>query len=237
MPDRVSSAPPRGSIAASATPRVGLAVGAADLRAIVDVLREHDVDTLRRLLVESQARLGMSRFVLEMVAPLNTMVGEAWMRGRFEIFQEHLYQEQVQVVLRDGLARLPAAAASDRPRVLLSSLPGETHTLGLVMAEAVLAIDGARCTSLGVQTPLWDLVLAASALQSDVVLLGFAGAMNPNTASAALAELRAKLPASVDLWVLGAAPVLHRRPVPGVRAFAGLQDVLVGVQGWRDRVA
>jgi len=205
------------------------------LRAYLVVLREHDVDGLRRMLAQAQMRLGLARFVSEVISPLNTLVGEGWMRGQIEIFEEHAYTESVQVVLRQAIAHVPDAVAIDRPRVLLSTLPGEPHGLGLLMAEAMLAIDGARCLSLGVQTPVWDLVLAAQAHRCDIVALSFTGCMNPNAVTAGLAELRAKLPADVELWAGGLAPVLHRRPVAGVHAVASFNELPGRIARWRAR--
>ena len=209
----------------------GLAV--PDLRVYVDLLRSHDVDALRRQLQHLLTRLGLQRFVCEVVTPFNTMVGDAWMRGQLEIYEEHAYSETIQIVLRLALAVVPAAAPLDRPRVLLTTFPGEPHGLGLLMAEAMFALDGAKCTSLGVQTPLWDMVLAAAAYKSDIVALGFTGCMNPNQVVDGLTELRAKLPAEVEIWVGGSAPVLHRRPVPGVMALGSLQDIRVQIERWR----
>ena len=211
------------------------AAASPDLRAYLVVLREHDVDGLRRMLAQAQMRLGLARFVSEVISPLNTLVGEGWMRGQIEIFEEHAYTESVQVVLRQAIAYVPDAVAIDRPRVLLSTLPGEPHGLGLLMAEAMLAIDGARCLSLGVQTPVWDLVLAAQAHRCDIVALSFTGCMNPNAVTAGLAELRAKLPADVELWAGGLAPVLHRRPVAGVHAVASFNELPGRIARWRAR--
>ena len=114
--------------------------------------------------------------------------------------------------------------------MLLSTFPGEPHGLGLLMAEAVLALEGCRCVSLGVQTPLWDMVLAATALRSDIVALSFSGCMNPNQVADGLSELRTKLPARVALWAGGSAPVLHRRPVVGVQSFNTLADLPTALQ-------
>ena len=208
-------------------------LGALDLRSLVELIRSHDVDGLRRKLQQLQMRLGLQRFVSELVTPLNTMVGDAWMRGQLEIHEEHAYSEAIQIVLRGALAAVPAAGPLDRPRVLLTTFPGEPHGLGLLMAEAIFALDGAKCLSLGVQTPLWDMVLAASAHKVDIVALGFTGCMNPNQVVEGLTELRAKLPAEVQIWVGGSAPVLHRRPVDGVIALASLPDVRLQVERWR----
>jgi DNA-binding transcriptional MerR regulator len=201
------------------------ALGLDDLRAHMDLIRSHDAARLRSELTRLLSRFGVARFVTEVVAPLNAAVGDAWIRGQMEIFEEHLYTEAMQVVLRAAIAGIPDPADPAAPRVLLSTLPGEPHGLGLLMAEALLALEGCRCVSLGVQTPVWDIVLGARACRSDIVALSFTGCMSPNQIADGLAELRDKLPPEVQVWAGGSAPVLHRRPVPGVRAFAGLGEI------------
>ena len=210
---------------------------APDLQALLVTLQRHDLPGLRRQLAQAQARLGLARFVADVIAPLNTRVGEGWMRGQLEIFEEHLYSEAAAAALREAVGAVPPAAADARPRVLLTTLPGEPHGLGLLMAEAVFALEGAACASLGVRTPLWDIVLAAAALRADIVALSFTGCMAPNQVVDSLAELRAKLPPAARLWAGGAAPVLHRRPVAGVTPMATLEMIHFEVQRWRAEYA
>lgn len=215
-------------------PRRAAARGSApDLKVYLSLMRSHDLDALRRLLMQTQMQLGLSRFVIEVVVPLNTLIGDAWMRGQLEIFQEHACIECLHGVLRQALSGLPEAAPLDRPRVLLTTLPGEPHGLGLLLAEALMALDGARVVSLGVQTPVWDISLAAAAYRCDIVALGFTGCMNPNQVVAGLTELRGKLPPEVELWVGGAAPVLHRRTIDGVLAFESLEHLHPQIERWR----
>jgi MerR family transcriptional regulator, light-induced transcriptional regulator len=84
-----------------------------------------------------------------------------------------------------------------------------------------------------VQTPVWDVVLATRALHADIVALSFTACMNPNQIVDGLLELRGKLPDQVQLWAGGSAPALHRRAVPGVRAFAALDELAPELQRWR----
>ncbi|MES2957932.1 MAG: MerR family transcriptional regulator [Pseudomonadota bacterium] len=205
---------------------------APDLAAFMTNIREHDGELLRRAMARSLSRIGLGRFVLDVVAPLNTLVGEAWMQGRLEVFEEHFYTESVQVVLRNALHHLPASGAA-RPRVLLATVPGEPHGLGLLMAEALLALEGCSCTSLGVQTPVWDIVRAATAFRSEIVALSYTGCTNPHQVIDGLAELRNKLPAQTALWAGGSAPVLQRRAVRGVRVLPSLHDVAAALADWR----
>jgi MerR family transcriptional regulator, light-induced transcriptional regulator len=208
-------------------------LGDADLRAHLALIRGHDAAALRAELSRLLSRFGIARFVNEVVGPLNAAVGDAWMRGQMEIFEEHLYTESMQVVLRQGIASLPVAAPDAEPRVLLSTFPTEPHGLGLLMAEAVLALEGCHCTSLGVQTPLWDIALGAAAHRSHIVAVSCTAAVNPNHVVDALTELRAKLPREVALWAGGSAPVIHRRRVEGVQTFATFDEVPAALAVWR----
>lgn len=201
----------------------------------LEILTSRDVERLRRQLAHARERLGLARFVTDVVAPLNKRVGDAWMRGQLQVFEEHLYTEAIQVILRDAIARVPPVQGGGRPRVLLTTFPLEPHGLGLLMAEALLSLEGARCISLGVCTPLWDIVLASAALRIDAVALSFSGCMNPNQVVEGLTELRDKLPATVELWAGGAAPVLHRRPVAGVRAIADIAQIHDEILAWSAR--
>jgi DNA-binding transcriptional MerR regulator len=118
-----------------------------DLQCHMELVKQHRVDELRRQLSQAVLRLGLSRFVTDVVAPLNEMVGDAWTRGYFEIFEEHLYTESMQVILRNAINTIPhpGTLGGPRPRILLTTFPQEQHGLGLLMAEALCALDGAYC--------------------------------------------------------------------------------------------
>jgi methanogenic corrinoid protein MtbC1 len=117
--------------------------------------------------------------------------------------------------------------------VLLTTVPGEPHGLGLLMAEAMLVLEGCPCQSLGVQTPLSDIAGAAAAQRCDVVALSFSALMNPRAVVEALVELRARLEPRVQLWAGGAAPVLRRRAIDGVLSRTALDQLPQLVQALR----
>jgi len=202
----------------------------AGLERYLSMLRTHQVDELRKALTQAVLREGLESFVVEVCAPLTRLVGETWARGELEIFEEHLYTESMQVVLRSAIANIPMHAS--RPRVLLTTVPTEQHGLGLLMAEAVLALEGCRCISLGTQTPVAEIALAASSQQVDIVALSFSAIQNPRTVLDVLAELRSKLSSSVEIWVGGGAPVLHRRPLKGVAVIGDLAQIRDAVARW-----
>lgn len=224
--------------AASASEPVAARIEAAAEGVVEDCLaliRQHDLTGLRRQLGRDIGALGLPRFVFERAVPLTRAIGDAWLRGQMQVFEEHACTEVLHGVLRGALAALPPPEPLAGPRILMSTLPGEPHALALHLAEAVLAADGAVCVPLGPQTPVWDLVLAADAYRCDVLLLAFSGISGPGPVVDALTELRGKLPQRVEIWVGGNAPVLFRRPVPGVQALESLHDLPAAVDGWRAR--
>jgi DNA-binding transcriptional MerR regulator/methylmalonyl-CoA mutase cobalamin-binding subunit len=206
-----------------------------DLAAFMSQIKRHQVDDLRRALSQAALRLGLDRFVRDVAAPLNALVGDAWARNQIEIFEEHLYTESMQVVLRNAISNIPGPGRS--PRVLLTTFPQEPHGLGLLMAEAILALEGCRCLSLGVQTPIYDIAMAASAQRAEIVGLSFSASMNPNHVLDGLTELRAKLAFEVEIWAGGQCPILQRRPPPDVRVIAGLAGIHEALRAWRTKHA
>lgn len=204
-----------------------------ELERLMGLLSGHESTALHAELVSLLHRLGPRRFVLEVAAPMNTAVGDAWMRGRLEVFEEHVYSEQIQAVMRQAIADLTPASTSARPRVLLSTLPGEPHGLGLLMAEILLRLEGCECVSLGTQTPVVDLVRAAAAHGSDVVALSASSLQGSRPLLSGLGELRALLPPETQIWAGGAATALRRTRLAGVTPVTALEGIAGVVQRWR----
>jgi hypothetical protein len=196
-------------------------------------LRAGGPEALRHWLTLGLARAGLATFVVDGVAPLTVAVGEAWMAGSIAVYEEHLYSEAVQAVLRSALLPFQAGLEVRAPRMLLTTVPGEAHGLGLLMAEALMTLEACRCLSLGTQTPIADIVAAAAAHRIDVVALSFSASLVAGQALPALAELRAGLPASVEIWAGGGSFALNGLRVPGIRVMTALVDIQEAVAQWR----
>lgn len=197
---------------------------------IVPMLKARDIDPLRAELAQRLARDGLERFVINTVPALNRRIGDGWMSGEIEIFEEHLYTELIQNQLRSSTHAL--ASRGTRPQVLLTTLKDEEHLLGLLMVESLLAANGAACVSLGAQTPIADIVGAARATNTDIVALSFSGAYPWRKARDALIQLRAALPVATALWVGGAGLAGRGRSVAGLRVIGALYDVAPALADW-----
>lgn len=203
------------------------------LSAIIQLVKGHDVATLRSALTQTMHRQGLQNFILDTVPQLNMAVGEAWMRGEFEVFEEHLYTEQMQSLLRQAISALPVASRG--PRVVLTTVPEEQHVLGLLMSECLLTLEGAACIPLGTQTPLADIVRAASAHAADVVALSFSAAFPSRQVLPLVSQLRAGLPPAVALWLGGGGSERLRGAPDGVRVVPSLAGILEALADWRQQ--
>ncbi len=206
-----------------------------DLQPYLDLCRGHDSDALRRNLSQALLVMGLRNFVIDLMAPLTAAIGDAWACGELGVWEEHLFSETMQMVMRSAIFSVPPAnpmGGAARPRILLTTMPQEKHGLGLLMAEALMAAEGAGCLSLGVQTPLPDIVEAARTLQADIVTLSFSTSMNTRQVLDALKDLRARLPHHVALWAGGGNAALRRR-APGFVQVLALQDIAGALADWR----
>ncbi len=192
----------------------------------LECLRAHDAPRLSGVLQQRLAQQGLASFVQDTIAPLAVRVGDEWARGGVEVYEEHLFTEVAQRLLRQAIAALPAERG---PVVLLTTVPDEAHGLGLLMGEAMLALRGARCINLGTQVPLLDIARAADAYGVDVVALSFSSGFPVRRIPELLRQLRASLASPVCLWAAGAA--VHRvPPAEGVRLLRSMEEALSALE-------
>jgi DNA-binding transcriptional MerR regulator/methylmalonyl-CoA mutase cobalamin-binding subunit len=207
----------------------------AQLDELLAPLLAHDLPRLHELLQTELLKQGLSAYVRNVLAPLVQRVGQLWAEGRLQVYEEHLFTEIVQQQLRRSIAMLPQPSPEDGPRVLLSTLPGEEHGLGLLMVHALLALQGCHCISLGLQTPVGDLLEAQRRQAADVLALSFSAYSSPALIDDGLSALLQGLPEAIELWAGGSAAGLRRAASrwPQLQLLSELQSLEGAVQRWR----
>ena len=198
---------------------------------LLAVLKSRDPYAVSQYLNHQLIRMGLEAFVLDLMQHANSFVGDAWMRGVIEIYEEHLYTEQVQNIVRNAMSNL--RPSSQKPRIMLTTAPEEHHTLGIMMVEALLRLDEVDAISFGAQMPIRDIHNAVTRHQVDVVLLSFSASFPSNRAIEFLEELRFRLPLSVAIWTGGGALRSSRREIEDVHVIGSLESVRTSVLQWR----
>lgn len=176
-----------------------------------------DITGLNAALEQILARDGLRTFVLDTFAPLSTTIGELWAAGRLQVFEEHLITRHMVRFLDIATSRL--GRPPGKPDVLLATLPGERHSLGLLMAEALLWHAGKSTLNLGTDIPMEQILVAVDRSRVRAVALSFSASYPRGTIRAQLEELADRLPPEVTVWIGGSGVRrLSRLPPSVIRA-------------------
>jgi len=198
---------------------------------VVSVLKSHDLGQLTEFLRRKMRHHGVDSFVRDVIPQLNVQIGDAWLRGDLKIFEEHLYAQSVQDFLQGVIASIDTGKGS--PHVLLTTAPGEVHSLGLLMAKVVLTLNGASCVLMGVQMPVPEIVSAAMAMKFDVVGLSFSVSQPVRVITRFLTELRDSLDPKVQIWAGGMGAERLSKRIPGIVITTSFEAALAALQSLR----
>ncbi|MGD8911408.1 MAG: MerR family transcriptional regulator [Candidatus Thiodiazotropha sp.] len=205
-----------------------------DFDRLVDLLKAGNVTDLRDWLHQQLQTLGLRAFVHRVIVPANQKVGEAWSEGALAVYQEHLYTEVIKNLVRQSFADIHHAGS--RPRVMLTTVPGEMHSLGLLMVEALLRLGGAEAISFGIEMPFRDIREAAQRHRVDVIGLSFSANFKLDDAIVMLSGLRQMIDSKIEIWVGGAAFKSCDELPAGVDLLDGLHSVEQALVRWNSRM-
>jgi DNA-binding transcriptional MerR regulator len=192
-------------------PRAELADCAADLLLALDTLDEAGAQfVLDRLLTD----FTVETVIRDVVMPYLGQVGQRWSQATVSIAQEHFASN----VLRGRLASLARGWGTGHgPYALLACPPGEEHDLPLLAFGIILNRNGWRIGYLGVNTPIPELIAAASQVQANLVVLA---ATTPIRFEAVMPELM-ELAGVAPVAVAGAGATAELGAAIGARLLTG----------------
>jgi len=184
----------------------------SEVSQMIAAVKSVDASVVWELLQASYSHRGMTGFITETVVPLLRTVGELWAAGELQIYQEHFLSQLLERFLSVQVAELQKKAK--KPRVLLATLPGEEHTLGLSMLAAMLSYHKVSVLNLGSSVPMEQISMAADQYNIDIVGVTFSGAYHYGSIRSDIEELRWRLNDDIDIWV-GGEGTRRLRKLPG----------------------
>jgi methanogenic corrinoid protein MtbC1 len=198
-----------------------------DARSFIEVVKRFDADRLMRSLYSDLAHEDPLAYLEARISPCLEVLGAAWEAGEIEIAHEHFASERISDVLRGARLRFEETASG--PLIVLATLPGEPHSLGIQMAALVLSARGLRVLSLGTEVPIIE--VAALAERTAASAVGVSVSVSTIKAAASMiANLRSELHRKIELVVGGAgAP----KNLKGTTAFTDLRELDV----WAEKLA
>ena len=172
------------------------------VEAWLEAVIQLDSAALEKAMLKDWSRHGAVTFLDGLVSGFLRRIGQGWADGHLTIGQEHAASETLTSFLSTRWRALEAGSGGNA--VLLTTLPGERHSLGLHQAAIVLAIHGFKLHFLGSDTPIESILDAAQRTMAEAVMVSVSANAAKGPSRSLLGDLRDKLPANVQLIVGGA---------------------------------
>ncbi len=206
-------------------------VNELDTDNLIALLKEGNTQSLRGWFQTQLVAHGLRAFIHRIMAPATKVLGEAWANGELEIYEEHLYSELMKSLVRQSLAE--HYREDGEPRVMLTTVQGEQHSLGLLMVEALLRIGGAEVIAFGTEMPIRDIRQAALSQKADIIGLSFSCSFKTDDALVMLSGLRQMIDPEIRIWVGGAAFDTSSLMPEGVELLDGLHELERALGNWK----
>lgn len=189
-------------VLASMPPRSGAPPPGEDLLdGVIDALTRDDLDAVALLLRRAVLLLGPRGFVTQHVALLAQEVGDRWASGQLDVRQEHAFSDLVTTQLR--IVRATFEPSRRAPLLLLATLSGEQHALGIEMVAVYAVASGVHVRVLGPDTPPEEIAAAARALGASAVGISISEHTAGEPARENVRALLAAMPSDVRVWIGG----------------------------------
>jgi len=183
--------------------RPGPARGQSYVERALDAAEHSDPAGVEEVLTSALALLPPNEVVNTVLVPLVREVGERWHRGEVSIAQEHMVTDIVRrliISVSRGYLR-----SEGGPCLVLATLSGERHELGILMCSWLAATRRFRTHYLGVDVPPREIARFALEVDARAVLVSLVMPENEVPALAQLRELTDELRGRCEVWVGGVA--------------------------------
>lgn len=178
--------------------------------------RDHETAVRTALDAVHSGEIAIPDLYCEVLSPLLADIGSSWAHGTERVWQEHLASHAVRTIVeslyldvRDQAAAVPRRGVT----VLLACPPQEQHELGLRMLADRFDLGGYDVVLLGADTPVSEIVAAATATGASIVALSISTSYERVAFRTFIEQIRAGLP-GVHIAVGGPA-FRHDEQTPG----------------------
>ena len=183
--------------------RAAQARGQSYVDRALDAAVHSDPVGVEEVLVSAIAMLPMNEVIHAVISPLTREIGERWHRGELTIAQEHMVTD---IVRRLVISASRGHLRSDNgPCLVLATLSGERHELGLLMCSWLAAARRFHTHYLGLDCPPDEIARFALEVEARAVLVSMVMPENEVSALRQLGELASALRGRCEIWVGGTA--------------------------------
>lgn len=181
--------------------RQGASRGQAYVERALDAAEHSDPTGVEEVLTTAIALLPPNEVIHSVIAPLVREIGDRWHRGEVTIAQEHMVTDIVRrlvISVARGYLR-----ADNGPCLVLATLSGERHELGILMCSWLAATRRYRTHYLGADCPADEIARFALEVEARAVLISLVMPENHVPVMEQLRELAGTLRGKCEVWIGG----------------------------------
>lgn len=208
----------------------------AIVRDCIAVVQRFDTDGLNRILKRSVLEAGYTAVVRQVIAPLAQRLGDLWSEGILQTSHEHFASGVIRAFLLDPARQYSGTLPNTA--LVASTLQGQLHELGVIMAAALAAERGWRVIYLGPSLPALEIASVAMKSDARVVALSMVYPEAEPQIENELRELRNSLPENTPILIGGRGAESYRTVINELQAqlvedFGAFQVALAKIRAMR----
>ena len=181
---------------------------------------------------EQFGRHGALNFICDFVVPLLERIGNGWETGELSITHEHFASECLVSFLNEKWRQMNVRKTG--PRVLITTLPGEGYSLGILMCAVITSTTNSKIMYLGVDNPIDEIVDASEKYNPELIAMSISHKFDNVTSEKLLIQLRKKIDADIPIITGGKGSPCNIEGVSYISSFEKYYNFLVKINQTRE---
>jgi len=181
---------------------------------------------------EQFGRHGALDFICDFAVPLLERIGNGWETGELSITHEHFASECLVSFLNEKWRQMNVRKTG--PRVLITTLPGEGYSLGILMCAVITSTTNSKIMYLGVDNPIDEIVDASEKYNPELIAMSISHKFDNVTSEKLLIQLRKKIDADIPIITGGKGSPCNIEGVSYISSFEKYYNFLVKINQTRE---
>lgn len=197
----------------------------------IEVLKTNDGLKIKNHFNSELLKHGIKKYILDYIQKMNITVGKLWERGDLTIYQEHLYSDIIQYILRQAVEKVESKK-NKHPTILLTTLEGELHQIGILMVYGLLKIKNCNCIYLGPNLPAEEISKAIEHYKADICALSVSSIYNKRDLKKSILSLQ-KNHTKTCFWIGGKGSQKHLFHSHNIKSHSSLESIYQSLNHWQ----
>jgi len=176
---------------------------------------------------EQFGRHGALDFICGFAVPLLERIGNGWVTGELSITHEHFASECLVSFLSEKWRQMNVRKTG--PIVLITTLPGEGYSLGILMCAVITSITNSKIMYLGVDNPIDEVVDASEKYNPELIAMSISHKFDNVTSEKLLIQLRKKIDEDIPIVTGGKGSPCNIKGVSYIPSFEKYYNFLVEI--------